>query len=119
MTCRNLSIQGKLRLIIMATVAGALVLACAAFLIYDQLAFKDSMRSDLGILADIFGSNSTAALSFGDRKDARAILSGLRVKRSIVRADIYSAAGQPFAEYVRDRGSNDSATAPGIHPDGS
>jgi signal transduction histidine kinase/CheY-like chemotaxis protein len=119
MTYRNLSIQRKLRLIIMATVGGALMLACAVLLTYDQFTFKDDMRSDLGILADIFGSNSTAALSFGDQKDARAILSGLRAKRSIIRADIYSAGGKPFAEYVRDGGPSDSTAARGIHPDGS
>ena len=45
----------------MATVGAALTLACAAFLIYDQLSFRDSMRSDLGVQAEIFGSNSTAA----------------------------------------------------------
>ena len=104
MTYRNLSIQQKLRLIIMATVGVALMLACAAaFLTYDQLAFRDSMKSDLDVLADIFGSSSTAALSFGDRKDGSAILAELRAKRSITRADFYSANGKPFAEYVRDK----------------
>src|SRR5580700_6804735 len=97
MTYRNLSIQQKLRLIIMATVGVALMLACAAFLTYDQLAFRDSMKSDLDVLAQIFGSSSTAALSFGDQKDATAILSGLKAKQSITRAVIYSGTGVPFA----------------------
>jgi signal transduction histidine kinase/CheY-like chemotaxis protein len=117
MTYRNLSIQLKLRLIIMATVGVALMLACAAFLTYDQLAFRSSMRSDLNTLADIFASSSTAALSFGDPKDAKNILSELRAKRSITRAAIYSVDGRPFAEYVRD--PNDHTPAPGIRPDGS
>jgi signal transduction histidine kinase/CheY-like chemotaxis protein len=116
-TYRNLSIQQKLRLIIMATVGVALMLACAAFLTYDQLAFRDSMKSDLDILADIFGSSSTAALSFGDRKDGAAILAELRAKRSITRADFYSADGKPFAEYVRD--SEDRSPAPRVRADSS
>jgi hypothetical protein len=41
MTYRNLSIQRKLRLVIMATVGAALTLACAAFLIYGPLSFRD------------------------------------------------------------------------------
>src|SRR5580700_9673706 len=117
MTYRNLSIQEKLRLIIMSTVGVALVLACAAFLTYDQLAFRASMKSDLDILADIFGSSSTAALSFGDRKDAGAILAELKAKRSITRADFYSADGKPFAEYVRD--AEDPAATPAVGADSS
>src|SRR5580692_6774116 len=101
----------------MATVGVALMLACAAFLTYDQLAFRDSMKSDLDILADIFGSSSTAALSFGDRKDAGAILAELKAKRSITRADFYSADGKPFAEYVRD--PKDSSATPRIRAAGS
>ena len=117
MAYRNLSIQEKLRLIIMSTVGLALTLACAVFLTYDQLAFRDSMKADLDILADIFGSNSTAALSFGDRKDAGAILAGLKAKRSITRADFYSADGKPFAEYVRDPES--SSAIPRVRADNS
>src|SRR6202046_741191 len=114
MTYRDLSIQQKLRLIVMATVGVALMLACAAFLTYDQLAFRGSMKSDLDILAQIFGSSSTAALSFGDRKDAGAILAELKAKRSITRADFYSADGKPFAEYVRD--PKDPSDTPRIRP---
>ena len=104
MTYKTVSIQQKLRLIIMATVGVALMLACAAFLTYDQFAFRDKMRADLGMLADIFGSNSTAALSFGDQPAATALLSGLKAKRSITRAVIYTAHGKPFAEYMREPG---------------
>lgn len=118
MMYRNLSIQRKLRLITMATVSVALILACATFLIYDQVAYRESMRSDLGILAEIFGSNSTAALSFGDPPAARALLSGLRAKRSVTKAVIYSANGKPFAEYVRKQSAANSAP-PGVRADGS
>src|ERR1700733_1551474 len=114
MTFRNLSIQKKLRTIIMATTGVALMLACGAFLTYDQLAFRDSMKSDLGILAEIFGSSSRAAISFGDQKDATTILSGLKAKQSIIRAVIYSGTGAPFAKYERERGRNASAVSPSI-----
>ena len=119
MTFRDLSIQKKLRTIIMATTGVALMLACGAFLTYDQLAFRDSMKSDLGILAEIFGSSSRAAISFGDQKDATAILSGLKAKQSIIRAVIYSGTGAPFARYERERGRNASAVSPAIRADGS
>jgi len=98
---RHLSIKHKLQLIIMATVAIALLLACGAVLLYGSFFFRESMRNDLGILAEIFGSNSTAALSFGDRKAAEELLSGLKAKRPIVAAFLYGADGQVFAAYRR------------------
>ncbi|HXJ39059.1 MAG TPA: response regulator [Bryobacteraceae bacterium] len=118
MTYRNLTIKGKLRLIIMATAGVALMMACAALLTYDQLAFRDSMRSDIGVLAEIVGSNSTAALSFSDSNDAAAILAGLKANRSITRAYFYSATGAPFAEYERSVNSR-IGTAPPLQGDGS
>src|SRR5260370_20087502 len=99
----SLSIKQKLRLIIMVTVGAALMLACTAVLGYDYLAFRDSIRNDLGVLAEIFGSSSTAALSFGDRKATEEILAGLRAERGIVASCIYSADEKPFAIYQRDR----------------
>lgn len=96
-----LSIKQKLRLIIMVTVATALILACAAVLAYDFLAFRNSMRNDLGVLAEIFGSNSTAALSFGDQNATEEILAGLKAKSHILAACIYTSDGKPFAFYRR------------------
>ena len=65
---RSLPVKQKLQLIIMATVCAALVLAGAAVLFYVQFVLRDSLRNDLEILAEIYGSNSTAALTFGDEK---------------------------------------------------
>jgi hypothetical protein len=50
----------------------------------------------------MIGSNSTGALSFGDRKAASELLSTLRAQRSMVAAALYSADGQLFAVYLRD-----------------
>ena len=86
----------------MVTVGAALIMACGAVLVYDYYTLRDSLRRDLGVLAEMTGDNSTAALSFGDRKTAGELLSGLRAKRSIVTAAIYSADGQVFASYRRD-----------------
>jgi signal transduction histidine kinase/DNA-binding response OmpR family regulator len=115
---RNLPIKHKLRLIIMFTVGAALLLASAAVLAYDQITLRNGMRNDLQVLAEIFASNSTAALSFRDQKSAEELLSGLKAKRHIVRALLYSADGKPFASYARERGAK-SSTAPSVRPDGS
>jgi signal transduction histidine kinase/CheY-like chemotaxis protein len=98
---RNLQVKRKLQLIIMGTVAVALTLACAAVLAYDQYSAALEMRHDLGILAEIFASNSTAALTFGDQAAADEILSGLKAKPHVISAVIYGADGTAFATYFR------------------
>ena len=74
---------------------------------YDQIAARREMRSDLDVLAEIVGSNSTAAVTFGDRRAAEELLSGLKAKKHIVTAVIYSDDGKPFASYRRDAGAAD------------
>src|SRR5580704_19335016 len=98
---RNLPIRHKLRLIIMSAVASALLFASAAVLAYDQLAIRSEMRNDLSVLAEIFGVNSTAALSFCDQQAAEELLGGLRAKPHVVEAFIYDAKGKLFATYRR------------------
>jgi two-component system sensor histidine kinase/response regulator len=100
-TYRNLNVRHKLRLIIMSTVTGALLCACAAILVYDRIAARASMRNDLDVMAEMLGANSTAALSFDDAQVGTEILSSLRVKRQIVAARIISAGGRPLASYRR------------------
>ncbi len=102
---RNLTIRQKLRLIVMATVAVALALIGTAVVPYDQMASRSALKNDLGVLADILGANSTAALSFNDPATAKELLAGLRARHSVVAAFIYSMDGTPFAEYWRDGGS--------------
>jgi two-component system, sensor histidine kinase and response regulator len=98
---RNLPIRHKLRFIMMSVVTAALAFSSAAVLGYDQLALRAEMRNDLSVLAEIFGGNSTAALTFGDQRAADELLAGLRAKRHVVAAFIYDANGHLFAAYRR------------------
>ena len=102
---RNLPIKHKLRLVIMATVGCALMLACAALLVYDQVAARESMRNDLDVLAEIFSANSTAALSFNDGPAAEELLSTLQAKQHIVFASLFRPDGTVFARYRREEGA--------------
>jgi len=95
------SIKSKLRLIIMLTVGASLVLAILAAVGYDYLSYRNLLKTNLSILAEIVGENSTAALSFNDRKSANEILAGLRGQPHVVAAGIYSADGKLFAQYHR------------------
>jgi signal transduction histidine kinase/CheY-like chemotaxis protein len=113
---RNLPIQYKLHLLTMVTVGGILLLACGTVLTY-YFVVRDSIRDDLGVLAEIFGSNSTAALSFGDRQAADELLAGLAAKRSIISAQLYSRDGRVFAAY--NRPGNEDKPAPSLPDKGS
>ena len=87
---RNLAVKHKLRLIILFAVVAALIPASIAVVTYDQIAARREMRSDLDVLAEIVGSNSTAAITFGDRRAAEELLSGLKAKKHIVtRGDLF------------------------------
>jgi two-component system sensor histidine kinase/response regulator len=106
---RNLPVKLKLHLIIMGTVCTALLLACVAGLVYDHVVLYATAENDLGILAEIFASNSAAALTFDDPKSARELLAGLKARRSIESAVIYSATGKVFASYSRENQQRESA----------
>ncbi len=107
---RDLPIRYKLRLIVMLTVGAALTVACGAILMSHYYIQRDSLRRDLSVLAEITGDNSTAALSFGDRKTAEELLSGLRVKRSVTTAALYTLDGKVFAGYRRGQGGSAPAS---------
>ncbi|MGH9328767.1 MAG: response regulator [Terriglobia bacterium] len=95
------SIRHKLQVIIMVAVIAALVISSGAFFAYEQAAYRNLMTDALEMLGGILGSNSTAALAFGDQKAAKDLLSSLTAAPHIVTACIYSANGKPFTCYRR------------------
>ncbi|HTA67587.1 MAG TPA: SpoIIE family protein phosphatase [Bryobacteraceae bacterium] len=98
---RNLGVKHKLKLIILFAVMAALIPASVAVVAFDQIAARRDMRNDLDVLAEMVGANSTAAVTFGDRRAAEELLSGLKAKKHIVTAVIYAEDGKPFASYRR------------------
>jgi len=99
---RNLSIRRKLTLIIMATTCTAILLACGAFLAFDIHTLRQSRVRDLETLAEVLGSNSTAALTFNDPGAARDVLQSLAAKQHIMAASLYRSDGAIFASYIRN-----------------
>ncbi len=85
----------------------ALLLACAAFITYDLVSFREGMVHNLSIQAQVAGSNSVSALLFSDPHSAENTLSALKAAPNVVSAGIYTLDGQPFATYFRDGGSQD------------
>jgi len=110
----NMSIRRKLTLLMLLTSVVALLLACGSFLTYDVATFRRKLALELSVLADVIGSNSTAALTFDDAGAARDALGALRAHAHVVSACVYAKDGQPFATYLRDgvTGEGWPATAP-------
>jgi PAS domain S-box-containing protein len=108
----DLSIRQKLQTIVMATSAAALLVASMVFTLYDRSTFLRAKMQDLSVAAKMVGSNSTAALSFGDAKSAGEILSALQAKQNVINACIYTKNGKVFASYSRDGGQSDFSPLP-------
>jgi signal transduction histidine kinase/DNA-binding response OmpR family regulator len=99
----DLALAGKLTAISVATTAAALLLVCVVFVAYDISSSRQRLVSDMGMLGDVVGRNSTAAVSFADPKAAKDTLEGLRRNEHIVSAMIVSHSGGPLARF--DRGA--------------
>ena len=96
---RDLPIKRKLMLVILLTSSFALLLMGSALITYELITFRRTLAADMGVLADIVGSNSTAALAFQDRKNAQEILSALSAEAQITAAAIYDENGEIFARF--------------------
>ena len=98
---RDLSIPRKLALLIVATSAIALVLSSIALVIFESIDLRPEALSQISTTASVIGANSTAALTFQDRRAAEETLSALRAEPRIVSAAIYQKDGSMFARYRR------------------
>ncbi|MCM3874081.1 MAG: response regulator [Pyrinomonadaceae bacterium] len=98
---RDLSIKRKLTLIMMLIGVVCVVLACTSFIVYDQSFSRRAMVQELTSLAEIIGSNSTAAITFSDADSATEILAALSARPHITSACLYTRDNRPLAQYVR------------------
>jgi two-component system sensor histidine kinase/response regulator len=115
---RDLSIRRKLTLIVMITTCTAILLACGAFFAFDIHTLRQSRVRDLDTLAEVLGSNSTAALTFNDQAAAREVLQSLSAKEHVMAAALYRADGAIFATYIRGSAGT-PFVFPAAEPDGT
>jgi signal transduction histidine kinase len=100
---RNYSISKKITWTNMLVSGAALLLACAAFIGYDLVSFRQATVYNLSIQAQIAGTNAVSALLFDDQNSAEKTLSALQASPNIISAGILTLDGQPFAAYSRDK----------------
>jgi len=99
----RLSLAHKLALISAVTSSVALVAAGAALVAYDMRDARERLQRDVGLLAQMIGSNTTAALVFDDAKSALETLNGLGVNRHVIRGAVLRADDTVLARFDRDR----------------
>lgn len=96
------SISTRLTLMNMLVSGTALLLACAAFFVYDWITFRQGIVENLSIQAQIIEGNSRYFLVFNDSDSAEDTLSALSASPHISSAAIYTADGHPLAVYRRN-----------------
>lgn len=96
---RDTPIKRKLALAILLTSSFALLLMGTSLIGYELITFRRSLASNLSVLAQIIGSNSTAALAFQDQKTAQEVLGALAAERQITAAAIYDERGKLFTSF--------------------
>ena len=101
----NTTIRHKLTLIIMFTCITTLVMAASAFIVWEQITFRNSMARNLSIQAAMTADNCKAALAFEDAADAEETLKALRAEPSIIFGCVYTADEKIFAKYSRPNSS--------------
>lgn len=79
----------------------ALGLVLVAFIINDIVSFRATVESRMAALAEVLGSNSTAALTFRDQKAATETLAALSQEPHVLYAETFTADRTTFATYVR------------------
>jgi signal transduction histidine kinase/DNA-binding response OmpR family regulator len=108
----GLSLAQKLTFIGVLTSAVSLVFAMTAVLAWDLSSARTRLVRDTGMLADVIGSNSTAAVAFGDGKAAGEIIRALSVNDSIVSATIWTKDGMRLAQYKHSNAPHTDPTLP-------
>jgi two-component system sensor histidine kinase/response regulator len=97
---KNLSIVWKLRVIVVYAAAVALLVASVLYMSEEVLNLRSSLTQHLLTLATTAGANTTAALTFSDRADARNVLRSLRADPNVRAVTLYDAAGNVFVDVV-------------------
>jgi signal transduction histidine kinase len=95
------SISRRLAWMNLLVSASALLLASIAFLVYDQLTYRQNLIQNLSAQAQIVGANSASALMFNDPRAAENTLSALRSFPNVLSAGISTPDGHIFARFSR------------------
>jgi signal transduction histidine kinase/DNA-binding NarL/FixJ family response regulator len=103
----------KLTAAVLTTSGLTLIAACMVFVTYDYVNLRSRLVRDVTMLADIVGTNSTAALTFADARAATETLRATAVNEHILNARLFTSDGTLLATYVRPGTSSKPAPRAG------
>jgi signal transduction histidine kinase/CheY-like chemotaxis protein len=98
---RRQSVTRKLTTMVLATSGLTLMIACTVFAVSDYANSRSRLVRDATMLADIVGSNSTAALTFRDAAAAEDTLRATAINEHILDARLFTREGTRLAIYER------------------
>src|SRR6058998_3929795 len=99
MPFKGTPIKRKLTALFLLTSGAVLLLTCAAYFAYEYLTFRQTTLGQLSTLGQVLAANSTAAVAFGNERDAGEILAALRAEPHIVAAGLYDRDGKLLSRY--------------------
>ena len=109
----DLPIARKLVALGLATSGATALAICATIIVYDVTTARARLVRDIRLLADVVGTNSTAALAFRDATNASDTLRSAAANEHILSASLLLPDGRTFATYRRS-----GAPAPALPPPG-
>ena len=98
----KLSIERKLRYAMMTTAEIGLLFSLIVYSVTDYMKSKEAMREKVQNLAEVFATNSQAAVYFEDNAAAQELLLGLDVVSQVNEAHLLTKDGRILASYVRE-----------------
>ncbi|MDP4129767.1 MAG: ATP-binding protein [Bacteroidota bacterium] len=113
MLFKDIPIRRKMMRGIILICCVVLMVTCISFFCYEVFVFRKSTMEKLSTIGRIISANSTAALAFDNREDAKEILLALRTEPHIVMAALYDQKGNLFSRYPVDLDIHDFPVKPG------
>ncbi|MCL6271217.1 response regulator [Sansalvadorimonas sp. 2012CJ34-2] len=98
----KLSIERKLRYAMMTTAEIGLLFSLIVYSVTDYMKSKEAMMERMQNLAEVFATNSQAAVYFEDEAAAQELLLGLEVVSQVNEAHLLLKDGSILASYIRD-----------------
>ncbi|OIR05306.1 phytochrome-like protein cph1 [mine drainage metagenome] len=115
MPLRNVPIRRKVIVIVLLTSGIVMLLMRGSFLVLEYLTFRRDTVQELSTLGRVVADNSTAALAFRNRNDARQLLASLATEQHLVDAALYDDSGRLFAAYTPAGRGNPPTQVPSGH----
>src|SRR5712692_5868612 len=112
MAFKDTPIKRKLTALFLLTSGAVVLLTCAAYFAYEYLTFRQTTLGQLSTLGQVIAANSTAAVAFGNERDAGEILGALKAEPHIVAAGLYDRDGKLFSRYPANLSAGALPAAP-------